>query len=432
MKKTIFLITGAVICLFAFNSCKDSKDSDTTLSFSTLTVEQQKQSIEDNGIKLADKMDDLQKTQAFEAVTQFIDRMNNNDSESGVPALAAPLRQLQSNLLNNDVNSLDKFNKQMRVACNEIDSLWGERSWNESTQEFDLTTKLDKKAIIHFPGDSLSTTNNATLTITYAESTVKAPDTDPVQYLPKSLSVNIIVGSKEVLKATFDGAYKTDATPTSLVQTLTIGDFNWNSTLTNTTKKASGSFTFKQKDETLLKYKVDAAGTLTADAMNDSTSNPEDVINSGHMFFQAMNIAIDGGIADVKGFAKEGNALKPDSIVHNYGEYSYTEYIYDSKSYCDKEVAIFNKYLKTYGYFVDKNQKFADVEFYAAESTETDYDNYNDNTGEYGTKKVYNSKPRLVLSDGSKVDMNNYKNQTGFEDLKNRLEDLKNKMESYK
>jgi hypothetical protein len=77
-----------------------------------------------------------------------------------------------------------------------------------------------------------------------------------------------------------------------------------------------------------------------------------------------------------------------------------------------------------YAYFVKENQKFADIEFYVVEKTETDYSNYNFNTGQYGTMTYYDIQPRLVLSDGSKQDIETFV-KTGFEDLINRLNELK-------
>lgn len=205
-----------------------------------------------------------------------------------------------------------------------------------------------------------------------------------------------------------------------------------------------------------MKYEIGAAGSFTATQIeaiiNDKTetNGPDDIVKSAFMSFQIMNVAVYGKISDTKGFMTEGNALKPDSIVHKDLYYNYTEYIYP-KSYRDSQVLIFNKYLKFYGYFVAENAKFADVEFYTVEGQEPDYNkqatlvytatstgyynpptvtvkydyystdyNYNYNTGvytytytyyAYPTKTVYNAQPRLVLSDGSKItDFNAYAN----------------------
>ncbi|MGC3978194.1 MAG: hypothetical protein QM751_08215 [Paludibacteraceae bacterium] len=48
MKTRLFLLSLVVISVFI--SCKKSKVADDELKFTTLTVEQQKQKIEDNGV----------------------------------------------------------------------------------------------------------------------------------------------------------------------------------------------------------------------------------------------------------------------------------------------------------------------------------------------------------------------------------------------
>jgi len=411
MKKNIYLFAGALTLLFVLNSCsKKNELEDKTLKFSTLTVEQQKQSIEKNGIDLADRMEGLQKTQGFVALTQFA-------NISG--AMGAPMAKLRVNLLRNDVKALETFNNQMRVASSNFgDSIWGEWTWNENSNDFQKTGTLTNKAILHFPADSLATTNNATLTIIYVESTVKIPNVDPVQYMPKSLSVILMVGTSQALNAQFEGTYNADATPTFFKQTLVVGAYNWSATLTNTSADVSANYTFKYNTEILMKYDVGAKGSFTANqieaVINDSTNSngPQDIVTSGFMSLQVMNIVVYGGITDTKGFMNEGNALKPDSVVHHddYYNYDYTEYIY-GKSYYDKEVSIFNKYLKFYGYFAAENTKFADIEFYTAEKTEEYYD-YNTYPYQFKTRTVYNAQPRLVLSDGSKVtDLKAYANE---------------------
>ncbi len=77
-----------------------------------------------------------------------------------------------------------------------------------------------------------------------------------------------------------------------------------------------------------------------------------------------------------------------------------------NRAYADDQVAVINKHLIMYGYFADKNQKFADVEFYVIE-----------------TGDGYDFEPRFVLSDNSKVSIEAYMNE-GFNDLFERLEEL--------
>ena len=74
----------------------------------------------------------------------------------------------------------------------------------------------------------------------------------------------------------------------------------------------------------------------------------------------------------------------------------------------EKQAEIANKYIVCTAFFVDDNRKFADVEYYVVKA---DYED------------IYNLAPRFVLSDGSKVDAQEYV-QEGFDDLIKRLQDM--------
>lgn len=106
-----------------------------------------------------------------------------------------------------------------------------------------------------------------------------------------------------------------------------------------------------------------------------------------------------------------------------------------------------------YGYFVKENKKFADVDFYAAEiegpdysqfslvytstnyvtpTVKYDYFNYEYsqasgkyvyNYYKYGTKTDYKLQPRMILSDGSKVSVEEFFT-SGFDDLIEQMENF--------
>lgn len=392
MKKIIFLIATAIITLFALNSCADKLDLDKTLKFSTLSVEQQKQSIEQSGIDFVNKMDGMKDTKAMIAMQAF-------SSKSGSDVSFAPaFRQLESNLSKNEVKSLEVFEKQMRAASVDDNDIWGEWTWNNSLNEFEKNSDLTNKAIFNFPATETSTTNNAELTISFVNSSVVAPDTDPMQYMPSSISVVLKVDDKVAMTADFTATYKADATPTKAKQTLEIDKYKWTAEFINSLEEVSAKYEFKYGTETLIKMELGATGTMTADAFENS-DGPQDVFTSGAVYFQVMNLACLGGVKDVNAFETEMNGIKNTN----------------DRAYADKQVSVINKHLKLYGYFVDKKLKFADVEFYVVESESWDY---------YSQTYVtdYNYEPRFVLSDGSKVDIQTYF-ETGFEELIDKLKE---------
>ncbi|HLP05850.1 MAG TPA: hypothetical protein VK152_10515 [Paludibacter sp.] len=418
MKKTFYLFASAALMLLTLNSCKKKTDGDVTLPFSTLSVQEQKQAIEQNGIDLMDKVDALQSTPAIVALTAL-----NNNINGGMPALVKPLAQLRAGLLKNDTKAVETFGQQMKVAAALGDSLWGTYTWNPEIHDFDHQAGASNSATILIPATEGSSDNTGEIKITYEPSTIVAPGTDPVEYMPKSLSVVMKVSGATVMTFTFSGAYKSDATPTSLTQTLVVDKFNWNVTFTNNDKDVSAKYSFTYDQKVLLKMEIGAAGSLTATNIQENMENdPEKVLSSGAVLVQVMNIAMKGTINDFKGFAAESKALKPDSVVHpatTYNE-SWTEYVYP-KAYYDKMANIINKYINIYGFFANENKKFADVEFYSYEKTYT-YEDWvwNADTQSYDIVKKtgteYVCEPRFVLSDKSKVTIEDYL-RTGFEDL---------------
>lgn len=392
MKKIIFLVATAIITLFALNSCRDKMDLDKTLKFSTLTVEQQKQSIEQSGLDFVNKMDGMKNTKAMIALQAFSSRSNSNVS------FAPAVRQLQLNLSKNEVKSLEVFDKQMRAASEEDIDIWGEWTWNFSMNKFEQTSDFTNKAIFNFPATETSTTNNAKLTIIFVNSNVVAPNTNPVQYMPSNISVVLKVDDKVAMTADFTASYAADATPIRAKQTLEIDKYKWTAEFLNTFEEVSAKYEFKYGTLTLIKMELGATGTMTAAAYENS-EGPQDVFTSGAVYFQVMNLACLGGVNDVYAFEAEMNGIENTN----------------DRTYADKRVSVINKHLILYGYFVDKKQKFADVEFYVVELKV-----WNAYINAYETK--YKFEPRFVLSDGSKVDIQTYF-KIGFEELIDKLKE---------
>ena len=413
MKKTIYLFVGAVTMLLAFSSCKQSA-ADDTLPFSTLTVEQQKQTIEQNGLDLVNKVA-MQNTPAMVALNAF------NTNIGGSAFFVKPLAQLRANLLRNDMNAVETYSKQMKVAAVVAVGKWGTYTWNQSIKDFDFAKGPNYTATILFPATENSLTNNGEINIVYSASSILIPGIDSVEYMPKSLSVVMKVSGNTALTFNFNGAYKSDATPTNVTQTLVIDKYNWSIAFTNNDVDVSTKYAFTYDQSVLLKLEIGAAGSLTATNIQDNIDQkPENVISSGAVLFQVMNIAMKGSINDFKAFAAEAKTSKPDSVIHTETYGKWTEYLYN-KAYYDKNSSIINKYLKIYGYFANENKKFADVEFYTYESSYVYNDwVWNPTKQNYDivpvTRTNYEMQPRFVLSDGSKVAIEDYV-KTGFQGL---------------
>lgn len=405
-KSNLFLSLGVI--LLSTIACDSELDLDKDLKFSKLPVEEQKQKIEENGIQLVNSMEGLLETEAMATMANMIS-LSESDGYYD-----APMQRLISDLRRGNKNAISNFDKQMRVSYVESD-VWGEYSYNFETGEMEKTRTLVNKLIIHFPADSVTTTNNAEITINYEESSVKVPESE--DYYPSKITFTMKVNSNVVMSASFNGSYYSDGSPEQVTQTLNIDSYSWTAEVKNSKKKASESYEFKKGKTIILKSVAELNGKLTEEQLQNAFENgtPEDAIENFAVYFQAMDIAIKGGTTDFKKLVNEIKSVDEGSQL-------------TQKQYADEMVRILNKHLTCIAFFVEDNRKFADVELYVEEATGENY-YYNYNTGQYEieTYTYYTAAPRFVLSDGSKVSAEEFV-QTGFDNLISKIEEM---VESY-
>lgn len=387
MKKySLFLMLGAAF--LTFNACKSELDLDKELKFSKLSVEEQKQKIEESGTEFIDAMEGIQETQAMTTMMNML-------TMTGGEVFSAPMQKLSADIKNARKDAFTNFDKQMRLSY--VDSeVWGEYEYNFETEEMEKTKDLTNKIVARFPATAASTKNNAVITITYEESSVVVPDSDGEKY-PSKITYKMTVDSKEVMSAEFSGTYYSDGSPKKVTQSLKMDDYKWTAKIANDQKTASESYEFKKGSKTMIKSVAEVSGTLKAAELQDAIDNesPQDAIAKFAVYFQVMNVAVKGGTENLKGLTDELSAV--------YDNEKLTQ-----KQSMEKQAEIMNKYIVCTAFFVDDNRKFADVEYYVVKA---DYED------------IYYFAYRFVLSDGSKVDAQEYV-QEGFDDLIKRLQDM--------
>lgn len=391
MKKNyLFIVLG--VALLTMNACKSELDLDKELKFSELSVEKQKEKIESSGMEIANIMDGMLDTKAMTAMTNMMTLTGD------LQTAKAPMQKLKADIKNNRKSAFSNFDRQMRISYIESD-VWGEYDYNFITKEVEKTKTLTNKIIVRFPATETSTKNNAEITITYEESDALIPESE--DFYPSKMTYKMTVDSKEVMSADFSGTYYSDATPKKASATVTIEDYKWTFEVANDQKTASETYEFKKGSKTIFKSTAEIKGTLTQNNLQGDA--PEDDINSFAVYLQAMNIAVRGGMKDFKSFAQEQKKITDNTTL--------TE-----KASMEQTAKLINKYMVFTAFFVDSNEKFADVEFYVVED-----EVYDEWTGSYVTE--YNPAPRFILSDGSKVSAEEFM-QTGFDELIQKIEDM--------
>lgn len=405
MKKNLLFVLSGIVFTFLLSACddKNSNDLDENLAFSKLSVEEQKQKIEQNGIDMANAMDGMSDTKAMQAIMHF-NMLNEEDDV------------YYSNSISYFAKSVSKkpefaLQKAIKKSLSDDESEWGEFTYDFSTGEFKKTANYTNKIVYKFPADSLSTTNNAVFTLNYTESDVLMPDSET--YFPASIVCSLAINGKAVLSGSFTASYKNDYTPTSVKETLIIDNYSILSSISNDTKKLTQSFEIKKDNKTIIKNESELQGKLTID---DAQNNPNESLESFVVSMQLMNIAIKGGSTKLSDLISEINSIDDETL--------------SDQQYMEQEAAILNKYMVCYAYFTDDKTKFADVEFYVIEN-ETTEPVFNWETYEYTYETVmeYELAPRLVLSDGSKMSIEEYF-ETGFDDLADEIEDLLNSLKT--
>lgn len=406
MKKKSYLFV-AIALIAGFSSCKNDSDGETELAFSTLSVEKQKQTIEQNGIDLIDKMNDLMNSSTFDAIDNFT---TLGDGFYAAPALA----KLKETLKANDVEALSTFNQNLiNIQKVSKDGSWGTYTWNKNTQDFAFTAGDNNKLVVNFPATKASSSNNATFTVIYTNSKVLISKLGEVSdemndistYLPASINATLKINNTTTLECNYAATYDSDAAPLTIAQSLKVDNYNWSLNFSNSNaKNISTTYLLQKGSETLMKVEVGALGSFSKATIqtfiDEESGNPGDILSSANVYYQILNLAFVGKSSDIKGLASSINGLSDDL---------------DDKAYADKEVEILNKYTDLYGYFVSEKKKFADVEFYTY-SWEDPYGKFDNTNYKWIPATVYEVDTRMVLSDGSKVTMDDYF-KTGFEDL---------------
>jgi hypothetical protein len=416
--KTRLLIFGIFALTLSVSSCKkkDNKETEITdkpLTLSPLTTEQQKSSLQDNGIALANKMDELKNSEEMKSITDFITPLQN----SGDITLSKSFEELQSGVSKDPQASVDNFYRQLSKAVAVDNTLWGTWNYSPITRKFEKkNSSVDKKASFNFPVKG-SSKNNATLTISYVESNVRIPSLPDL--MPQSLTVSMVVDSKEFLNFQTMVSYNSDLTPSLLKESLKLGNFNATLNYTSDTKNIEEKFALMYNTDVLVKYEFTTSGNYSlydilsqVSAEGSYSEFPAVIANTGAMYVQLMNVGVYFQIKDIKSLMSKYLLLETDKQYLEKKE---------SGSSVKETVNLLNSNMVAYAYFVDKKEKVADLEFYVGERTAYDY-RWNNLTRKYDEIPYTESvvKTRLLMSDKSKQDVEAFV-QTGFDNLKNKL-----------
>lgn len=447
--KKLSLPVALILFGLGFSSCNKDDDSapnpaQAPDTFSELTVEQNKTNIEDNGIAMVNKMNELKSSSAIETsinLSQLLElndplsddtmlepgRLSGSTSKYSIVQALAGLGQGTSGS-KEIFETLKTSTAEAPETPQEIfDDAAGTYTWNTSTQDWDAV-EGGNKIIFKFPSTETGTTNNATYTVHSYSGITGTPnplDADYAGDLPSGLAVDLAIDGNVVLEYGFAGAYNANGEPTSFSTFLTLTPFKFVVTLTNNSRDISAKYSLTHNESILMDMGIGVNGNFTTEAIENSTDESE-YLNSGYAYFQMLDIKLSGDV-NIKALIEENNKIYSE-------EYDDMDFDYDAATV--QVVESFNRNVNLVLYYVAANAKIAETEFYVMEEEvleNCDYE-YNYETGEWmtsncetGIEKTENI--RLVFADESKSDLETYTNGS-FVDLEADFQELLDALEA--
>lgn len=458
-----------------FNACKDKNgdgDNAEDLKWSENTVQQNKEAIEVDGMKMLDEMKAMENEPAVETNVAFVkflaatDPFENNMAVDQVNMHHDVILNMNYALSQYDGTNLNGMYKAMSVTSFEdpetllamYNELVGVYSWNAEYEYWEYNQTGDV-IVFEFPSTENGLVNDASYTITFVPYGGPFVDPELEDNLPTSASAVLAVGDQTYMGCYLNVDYDAEGYPNNIETSVVVGDYTMSASASNMNNSAfNANYSFTHGSDVLIDLTVGANGNWTQDNIennivttyyveyyNEETGNyewkeidgPDDplwnsadnswteeefqvwkVVTGGNASFQAMNMLIEGQV-DMETL---GNTL--DNIDYT-GDYSLEEAQAEADAVNDN-VTLALKYADT-GAIIAMGEAFVDEYEYS------DYYGYYDDNGnwveESSTKTGYELNIRFVFADGSKIDAETYFD-TGFEDLINDLEDFADELGS--
>lgn len=384
--KQILGIAVSLTALVLLGCSKDDKGDE----FTSLTVEQSKQKIEDAGIQLMNNVNDLQNVEAV-----FVIQDINNLDLSGVPNMSSAMRSAVA-AIDPSVNAKALATRGVTVEPETLSQLFNQEkgiyTYNSAEKKWDVTASSTQIKYI-FP-----TRNNAIATLVVDNFTYAAnphPDGSPYELIG-SLNIKLTKADVSLVSFTFTGTYDADGVPTQINENLLFGNgFGLKTTLANNHSQMTFEHSFTKGSEELYKFHFESAGTYTYNQLSNLDINGDEsqifniLMKSANAYFVIANLKFEG-VFQAQKMNDEMTAAFPNGISD------------ENKADVQKQVDLMNNNIAFFVRFNDNNDIIAKSEFYTREEN-------------WYNQTYYNPEMRMKFGDGSYVSDNTFSG--GFEDL---------------
>ncbi len=413
-----FNMLALALAVMTFSSCNDDDDSDVEetdvydTEYSDIEVSVAKSDVEDAGIDLLDQVDALQDEEAVSVAAELVELMSSNGisaSSFNVPVKAMQVVGTGSKVTPGVYSVLKGATEEGVALADSFAAQCATYTYNFETGEFDVTDNSEAIQIL-FPGKSGDTSNTAELKvydfatqdITSSRSDIELPS--GTLEFPTSLKAYLKYNDTDIVTYVFAASYSDEATPASIDNTLTIGDYSFTETLTHTLNEAADfDFSFKNGDDVLIAYGVEVDGDWSVSNIGDNEDDVEEIIQNGNAYIQIMSVKVVGK-ADIKTIVDGEQAFSS-----SYSDTEWTDEIEEAAT--DTLVSLVSNNASFVLVYADDNSKIAWLEPYKV----TDTYSYTWNGVTY-TENDYYLDFSLVFSDDSKVSLESFAEDelTGF------------------
>lgn len=430
------------MALLAFTACKkDNKgtkgeDDPFEATYSNLTIDQNKENVENAALDMVNQMDDLEGANALQVLFHMQELMDDGSGKIASHPVMEPLKLLasmnQKKINTGDVYTVLKSTSEDPANLSELwEQVKAQYTWNSNTNSFDSAGSADA-LIIEFPGMEADLSNTATLTISGLELfEVTDPREDwpsELAELPKGVQMSLMYNGNKIMSAEFSGSYNADGMPTALSGILTIEDFKFSLSIKHTPcQNASVTYNLKRGSSLIMEIYFNGTGDWSETSLEENVittydtnytyewdegsgqwiqvvdyieegTEPEieEIIQNANAHVVFMNIKIAGTI----NFKKLGDVIR---------EIDEDELINEADA-SDALVEALNENAKLVVVYLDENKKIAETEAYT----------YNDEGDFYPMF-------RFVYADGTKIDASTYLEnelENFFDQLNALIEDI--------
>jgi len=400
-------------------SCK-TDNGDQVEKESTLTAEQQKERLDQEGINFIDHLEDMEKPDLMDPLMYFIDisqyleddqfdlsaKVARNIIVSSKKHSVSPLKSL----VTNDATSFKKM----------MDDNQGVYTYNRNYETWKKTSGAAGEIKFVFPANKSTTSNNTTFI--FKNLTTKSVSNydlyEDLDDLPKTLDVSLKVDNVEKYGYSISNEYNGDDIPIKESTMLAIAPYKFteNYALSNDNMVAFNS-TMSKSNVEFMTISATSDGDFTNSLFTADSIVEEDIVKKVNVSMQIENVKIVGNL-EFKNLAKRLNELDLQ-----YEKQYNSENDQYPKAYYDDYVSAFMENGTVRALFVDKNEFFAKLIPYV--SSETDwYYKYNPKTYYYDRIEYDRNfiDFKIEFTDGSKVDDSYF--DEGFSEFVDKLNSI--------